>query len=91
MPNSWKLVMLPVPRTLFCEIIASAPCCGVRRDRSVNITVMSDKLLVPYIEPRPGPSSGVPTAPPWQMLQVTLRLPVQVPSLLRNCVTPIGN
>ena len=46
-PNSWKLVMLPVPRTLLSEITDSADCAGLSVARSVNSTVMSLRLLLP--------------------------------------------
>src|SRR3546814_10722029 len=73
------------------ETTASTACCGAMNARSVNITVMSDSELVPYTVPSPSPSLALPTAPPWQMLQVTPMLPVQLPSVLRSCVRPIGN
>src|SRR3546814_5514479 len=65
-----------------CETTASTACCGAMNAGSVNITVMSDSELVPYTVPSPSPSLALPTAPPWQMLQVTPMLPVQLPSVL---------
>ncbi len=39
--------MLPVPRTLFCEITDSADCAGAMAAISVKNTVMSLRLLLP--------------------------------------------
>ena len=74
MPNSWKLVMLPLPRTRF-RLMTVKPLFPPPNSLSSRFTSASP--LLPFSGPSPGPSAAVPTWPLWQIEQVTPMLPLQ--------------
>ena len=88
MPKSWKLVMLPLPRTRF-RLMTVKPLFAPPNSLSSRLTSASP--LLPLSGPSPGPSAAVPTWPLWQIEQVMPMLPLQLPSALRVCVSAIGS
>ena len=87
-PKSWKLVMLPLPRTRF-RLMTLKPLFAL--PSSVRSRLTSASPLLPKSGPSPGPSAAVPTWPPWQIAHVTPMLPLQLPSALWVCVSAIGS
>jgi len=59
-PNSWKFVMLPLPRTRF-KLMTVKPLFAPPNSLSNRFTSASP--LLPFSGPSPGPSVAVPTWP----------------------------